>query len=664
MTSFIGVAVLCAIAGAYAGLARRRLEEMLPLAAGTVIGILYLSGLLGDLNMGRYGCVLAGGIAAVGCAAFLLKRGRAYLAQVLTPGLLGFGLLVLFLWYMSQGRLYQQWDDFSHWGLVVKNMCYFDQLGNIAESTVKFKEYPPAASLFAYFCTSFGHYSETNAIRGMGYLTVAFLAPVFAGIRGFFPAEGSVGQKDAGGEDAGKGQKGASGEGEGGESAGKAPWPCLIPLMALVYLLPTSLHRNTYAGLYVDAFLAVLFFYLIYAAFTYRGTRLRLLSMGTACALLVLTKESGLGLAAIALLLIGVGQSLLHRDRRRKAWLEVLACAAVCAAAQLSWKLYLTAANTVIESSGAGGGFSLAALAELFAGQAPSYRYETIRNFGAFLFTEPMGGLFVMFPIAVWIVIFAAAAVLFLYVCRRRGERRLGQEAAVIFWGLLAGFAVYMLSLLVLYLFSYSEFEALRLASAQRYLSMYLTGMLCCFGLFYLRLFTKWRLLGYFGVLACVFLCSTRDGVDNVILYPKESVLTSQWLWEGYAGAQRFQDKLDYQRDRVYVIAQNDEGIDYWVLRGVFTPVQINPNYSWSIGESYGPQDVFTAYKNIYSWSDDLEEYTYVYLFRVDDKFREQFGALFENPADIADDTMFRIEHGAGPDGLALLVKDEEMTAY
>ena len=134
-------------------------------------------------------------------------------------------------------------------------------------------------------------------------------------------------------------------------------------------------------------------------------------------------------------------------------------------------------------------------------------------------------------------------------------------------------------------------------------------------------------------------------------------------LEEGYRGALRFQNKLDYVKDRVYVISQNNYGLDYWVLRNIFTPVKINDNYTWSIGEPYNASDVFTTYKNIYSWSEDLKQFDYVYLFRVDDAFREQFGELFDNPQDIQNDTMFTVSFDEKEE-LAHLTLNQEMTSY
>ena len=138
-----------------------------------------------------------------------------------------------------------------------------------------------------------------------------------------------------------------------------------------------------------------------------------------------------------------------------------------------------------------------------------------------------------------------------------------------------------------------------------RYTNTYLIGMLGSYIGIYVWYFhreEKQMMLVPALALVATVLCMTNYGVNDVLIHPIEAAQTSQKLKDGYYGALRFQNKLDYTKDRVYVISQNSNGLDYWVLRNMFTPVQINANYTWSIGVKYGDGDVFTPYKNIYSW--------------------------------------------------------------
>ena len=178
MTIFIAIGIVVCLAGLYTRVGGRRFEEVLPLSLFSVVLMLYVAGMAGQLFMGR-NVVLAVGVGSgLVCLYFLIREKRTFLDRVLTPGFAAFVLITLFFWWNSEGRVFMQWDDFSHWGLVVRNMHFFGKLGNVAEATTKFKDYPPATSLMAYFFTSFGSFNETNAIRGLGVMSYGCMLPL------------------------------------------------------------------------------------------------------------------------------------------------------------------------------------------------------------------------------------------------------------------------------------------------------------------------------------------------------------------------------------------------------------------------------------------------------------------------------------------------------
>ena len=47
----------------------------------------------------------------------------------------------------------------------------------------------------------------------------------------------------------------------------------------------------------------------------------------------------------------------------------------------------------------------------------------------------------------------------------------------------------------------------------------------------------------------------------------------------------------------------------------------------------------------LYLWDEKLKDYDYVMIWQADDTFREDYAALFENPADIDDRTIFAVNH-------------------
>ena len=62
----------------------------------------------------------------------------------------------------------------------------------------------------------------------------------------------------------------------------------------------------------------------------------------------------------------------------------------------------------------------------------------------------------------------------------------------------------------------------------------------------------------------------------------------------------------------------------------------------WSLGSPYYEGDIWTIDMKLEEWEQILyNEYTYVYLFRIDTQFISRYGSLFED--EITDDSIYEI---------------------
>lgn len=66
---------------------------------------------------------------------------------------------LLFMITISQLDL-RAYDDFSHWGTIVKFLASQDRLPQAGDSLIAFKTYPPASALFIRYCLTFFGYGE------------------------------------------------------------------------------------------------------------------------------------------------------------------------------------------------------------------------------------------------------------------------------------------------------------------------------------------------------------------------------------------------------------------------------------------------------------------------------------------------------------------------
>ena len=105
-------------------------------------------------------------------------------------------------------------------------------------------------------------------------------------------------------------------------------------------------------------------------------------------------------------------------------------------------------------------------------------------------------------------------------------------------------------------------------------------------------------------------------------------------------------NKVDLERDKVYLIIQQTNGLEYWMTKYYANPVKTNTNFSWSIGTPVYEGDIWTLKITASEWSKMLidEGYNYVYIENVNDMFISEFGQLFDKSADIGNKKLYKVE--------------------
>ena len=69
------------------------------------------------------------------------------------------------------------------------------------------------------------------------------------------------------------------------------------------------------------------------------------------------------------------------------------------------------------------------------------------------------------------------------------------------------------------------------------------------------------------------------------------------------------------------------------MLRFLIAPVKTNLLWEWSLGEPYNEKDHFTLNLSLDEWILKLkeEDFNYIYLGHIDDKFKKKYGKLFDD---------------------------------
>ncbi|HOW90009.1 MAG TPA: hypothetical protein PL037_06985, partial [Elusimicrobiales bacterium] len=490
------------------------------------------------------------------------------------------------LWPALSGGGFAYWDEFSHWGLAAKEIFARGALPPL-ESALRFKDYPPGTALFQYYAAGFTGWSEGAASFAQTLLPLAAAAALMQGTtweRAWKPAA----------------------------------------ILSLSYLLAVFFNYRP-QSLYVDHVLGFLFGTAIASSLLSEdGTRRTLVRLIPTLAVLPLIKAAGLVLALIAAAAAAAGHliALRVRDGSLKRLGPVFLCAALLLAplaAARSWNAHVArigAAKTFDT------GITAAGLLAKFSGPSAETGVKTALNFAEALFGKQVGRTL---PPVVLVIILTLAALAALKLERRAAENL--RIRAVYLW-LLAGFFVYSGGLLLLYLFSFSSYEGMKLASFGRYMGTFFLGWSLATAAFFLRLPaaaapSRGALL---TAAALVLGAAVTLAANALKKTPPEKTLLHRDIKAkaAYASARTPADS------RIYVIWQGSDGFEPQVMAYELSPrITSTRGGGWSLGKPYGPDDVWTADLPPKEWGTVLRDYDFVLIGKADGRFWKEYGGVF-----------------------------------
>lgn len=625
--------VSASIALAY--LMKYRFEQAIPVACLAMIAILYMCGLAKILVLGVYIIIALGIAATVFLITIAFKRSvkRSYwFDKVFTPGFAVFSLFYILICWMHRGRLLNEWMEFSHWGLVVKNMYIFDAFGNIPEATTMYRGYPPASSLFQYLWAKvYGVFQEPNLYRSMNILILSLVIPIFK----------------------------------------KISWKqthLIAWIVVIVFILPMTFFSTIYINLCVDALLGIMLAYILYIYFTTdHWTMPAVINLALAMFVLPLIKASGFGLAIIASLIIIFD---IFAYRRKQTDLKTrfktnhnnytLALVSFITPfiANYSWKIYLSQTNTV-ETWDKISQFSFSTVLAFFKHEGEMYQYQTLKNFVEALLKTPLTSANYDLSYVLWILIFIVLALPIIHLCKKEYSPK---RMIIYFAGISLGGMIYTMSVAILYMFIFTQREALLLASYERYMNPYPLACLLLLTYFFIDgmsenetlrcLNKKWK-QSVCLLLVATLLCSLVSYKSIKTTFSRSEINRTQIARDNRIKINRIIPMLDTNIDTIYYINQNTTKYEWLVAQYIMTPVKFYGGgsdvlaFGGSIGTPYAEDDIWTENITCDEWVERLKNHcTYVYLANIDDKFIAEFGSAFENPSEISNDSFFRVEKG------------------
>lgn len=151
--------------------------EFLPAVVFTgQICLLFLAGLLNLLPLAVIGLFAAGLLLAL-----YSWRDRKSYRDFLCVGYVFFVTVCLYFLILFKGQVFNSYDNFSHWALVVKQMLLTDRFPTFQDHVILFQSYPLGSSSFIYYvCRIISPISEGCQMFAQVMLDLSMILPLFS----------------------------------------------------------------------------------------------------------------------------------------------------------------------------------------------------------------------------------------------------------------------------------------------------------------------------------------------------------------------------------------------------------------------------------------------------------------------------------------------------
>jgi hypothetical protein len=591
-------------------------EKILRVVPVTIMGIsvfLYFFGLLGNLFAGTIALLLVVILLYVFCVVKLLKNGS--IAERLKKLGKCFGVVLLFVFIVSRlniGMMVHEWDEFSHWADVVKVLFTLDDLATSPVSRSMFKDYPPAMSLLQYL------YIELNSLIHGGKLfeewrlyaayhmvTLGFIFPLFDDKR--------VSKLE------------------------------LISVSAGAISICCFYYDMFFDALYIDPAVAVT------AAFTFclivfskEKDRIYDLSVMTGCVFLVLLKDVGILFAVTCGVVYFVDR--INKPVISKKSIICFLPLLLTFLAKLSWKMELAKEAVTPHFSNRIDIFEYIQMLVLHSGT--DYKQNVVnkavdtcrlRNIHA-------GPLYLSyFDIFMCLTVLAVIAAVVIF---RRGKV-IDSGKKVFFHIVAAVLLTYLYTYFIgaIYAYRFSEYEAVRLMSYDRYMNIcYLFFSLVVFITFFYSL-TAFSRKSAITVLISFVIVFSLDNLAVTDYISRNNISDSITFKEKYDPVLVSIENNCDENDIICVLSRGDNGLDVLAMKYYCRPIVAEQYMGYSLGGPAFEGDIWNTEISPDEFMNGLisNEVTYVAIVQEGDDFTENYGMLFENSEDIEDCSLFRL---------------------
>ncbi|NLP22886.1 MAG: hypothetical protein GX368_08700 [Erysipelotrichaceae bacterium] len=574
---------LLAVTGFFVVVFNKKIEECIPLSLLSVVNIMIITGFFKKLSYGFYISLILIFL-FITITIYKLYKDKHYIKTLnknfITIGLIFFILIYVYIVVLHKFTTFKYWDDFMHWGFMTKESFRLNAFYSEPESLLLVhKDYPPFSTILeVLWCKLSGnYYNEPFTFRAMSILTLSFIFPIFKNLsiknkkdylKGFF----------------------------------------FILLFLLVQVLSISdFFPNFTDSIYTDFLIGILLSYGLYHAFNYDNELFETINLSMVLVSLLMVKQMGLPFYLLLMLMIILN---IKKINKKEILIMSLFFIVIPFVYYISWNKYID----LLDISGQ---FSLSQitiskLLGIMKGTVGEpHQIEAFQNFMVALIKRPI----LDYPIKLNYILSLIITTILITIASYKIKGSYKYTFVYLFGGIAYGFAM-----LLLYIFSFNDFEGPLLASYERYLGtyIYLGFVLLIFILF--DVYSKNNKKIYHYLLTFIIIFSFVMPINAKKLIPKTK-------YEGYLNNEAFTnlfyvlDTKEITHKKILLISQYTSEVG--LVAKYYSP--LNHFQIVTLGKPKYDGDYNAWDISLEDFKTELKTYDYIYIYISDDNFYNDY---------------------------------------
>ena len=563
-------------------LLKKRIEEVIPISIVEIIFVVFLSGLFDHLEIGIKLIELGAILQLILIWLTIRKKEKEFIHRVLTPGFLVYSLLFLINVILNKDRILENYDEFNHWAVMVKNMfLYHSYTGE--QSVVSFNEYPPFTAIFQYlFLMIQKVYREDIIIIAQNVLYFSLIIPITKQIK----------------------------------------WDKrLIKLwiiLPVIVFVPMIFYPNFYLEILVDGIIGVMFAYVISVALgKEENIKIKYIKILAGEIMLVLTKTSSIALAVLSILIMLIDKIIFGlKKNKTNTKKEIKAIVIICLiilvivvmwyskviGAEKRWDFRKIIPIDTIQWE------QIDKVAQNFLHQTFLEEQMTNRRFTVLSTT-------------------------FLLICLAIYTLNKEQETRQKYYGIamLISILIWLIGLCLMYMTIFEMHEAISLTCFERYVSTMLLANAIFYMFIIIQMEEKQSKKQTIIVILILLSMLPLATIQQKYIKGKNYIMMSRVNRNIYTQLKQYKNQLK-ETDKVLFIVEKKADIDY-----------ITSMNNYEIMPLTIEQSIKSSFNDVDSFTKKIENYTHVFIHGIESEEEKIIKEVFENE-EIKTDRLYKVE--------------------